>query len=110
MKPWFSSGFLCLAASVVSCYRCILLFPHGGSKVPCLPTHPTATPMPSFSCFFMSMELRLLGCVPPMIIIPRRGNLINPGLVQVSSLDLVHSGQVSVIASLGPGPKEQQWR
>lgn len=63
-------------------------------EVPCVPFHPHA------------QFLTLLGCVTPMITIPRRENVIDPGSGQADTVDAACSGLVSAVADSGGRSKE----
>lgn len=46
----------------------------------------------------------------PVVTVPRRENLIDPGSGRVNTLDPVRSGQVSATADLGAASKNQHWK
>lgn len=66
-------------------------------EVPCVPFHPHAR------------FLTLLGCVTPVITIPRRENLTDPGLGQ-TLLIRPALACCPLLLIPGAGPKKQQWK
>lgn len=95
----FIPVFLCLAASVFPCQTSFSLpFPKWWMlEVPCVPFHPDAR------------FLTLLGCVAPVITIPRRENLTDPGLGQ-TLLIRPALACCPLLLIPGAGPKQQQWK